>query len=103
MLAAQIKIEGAKTYPQFTINSILKIYPSSSGAGNPVVGKFFGGHAATCFTDLNVTKTNKMKYATGCVVKKGLLSNIKPLWCKLEGCCDNIGWGWQLLSYSKCG
>ncbi|MFP5042021.1 family 43 glycosylhydrolase [Parasediminibacterium sp. JCM 36343] len=80
MVAAQVKIEAAKTFPQSTIDSIKKLYTGVSGAGKPVAGTFFGGHVATWFTDLDVTEQNKDKYATGDVVKKGLLPNIKPIW-----------------------
>ncbi len=80
VLSAQVKIEAAKTFPQSTIDSIKKLYAGFSGPGKPVEGTFFGGHVATWFTDLDVSEQNKSKYATGDVVKKGLLPNIKPIW-----------------------
>ena len=77
---SQVKIEAAREFPQSVLDSIHHLYKGQSGPGKPVKGSFFGGHLSFWDFDYDVTPANKDKYATGSVVKSGLLPNIKPIW-----------------------
>jgi len=79
-VANPYNIEAVRTFPQSDLDSIHRLFKGTSGAGKPISGTFFGGHVAFWNFDYDVTPENKDKYATGSVITKGLLPNIKPIW-----------------------
>jgi hypothetical protein len=78
--SAQIQICAQMDFPMKTTDSILHSAQGVSGKGKPVSGTFFGGHAGNWNSDVNVTEANRMQYANGAVISKGLIPNIKPIW-----------------------
>lgn len=77
---AQEKIWAATTYPKTITDSVMMSAPGISGAGKPVTGNFFGGHAGNWSFDAIVTEVNRKEYADGSVISKGYIPNIKPIW-----------------------
>ncbi|MFZ4456466.1 MAG: family 43 glycosylhydrolase [Bacteroidales bacterium] len=77
---SKVQIEAVKEFPKSVIDSVKKRYPGTTGPGKPITGSFFGGHVAFWSYDYDITPENQHEYATGSVVKSGLIPNIKPIW-----------------------
>ena len=77
---AQVSIWAAKEYPKTITDSVMKSASGISGAGEPAIGNFFGGHAGNWSFDVTVTNDNKHQYADGSAITKGFIPNIKPIW-----------------------
>ena len=75
---AQVQIWAAKDYSKSAIDSVHATGSGVSGPGKPVIGNGFGGTAAGNAT--KVTEANRQQLASGSVVKRGLIPNIKPVW-----------------------
>lgn len=78
--SSSVKIEAAKEFPKAVLDSIQQRYHGTTGPGKPITSTFFGGHVAFWSFDVDVTPENQNEYATGSVVKSGLIPNIKPIW-----------------------
>jgi hypothetical protein len=79
-LIAQTHIWAATEFSKSTIDSVLASGAGISGAGKPVQGSFFGGHAGNWNSDVDVTPENRNQFANGSSVSNGFIPNIKPIW-----------------------